>query len=90
MSANDLKHCFPTLVAQLSTAPTNILFQVFICVAAAGYIAPRHMQAIKAIGGDLKAAFDPNDALGRVATGQEMTVGSGLEASLEEDFSPSS
>ena len=33
-------------------------------IGAGGYIAPRHMEAIKAVGGDLKAAFDPNDSVG--------------------------
>jgi UDP-N-acetyl-2-amino-2-deoxyglucuronate dehydrogenase len=36
----------------------------FALVGAAGYIAPRHMKAIKAVGGDLKVAFDPNDSVG--------------------------
>ncbi|MGW9333388.1 Gfo/Idh/MocA family oxidoreductase [Bosea sp. NPDC055594] len=36
----------------------------FALIGAAGYIAPRHMQAIKAIGGDLKVAYDPNDSVG--------------------------
>lgn len=36
----------------------------FALVGAAGYIAPRHMQAIKATGNNLVAAFDPNDSVG--------------------------
>jgi UDP-N-acetyl-2-amino-2-deoxyglucuronate dehydrogenase len=36
----------------------------FALIGAAGYIAPRHMQAIKATGNDLVAAFDPNDSVG--------------------------
>jgi UDP-N-acetyl-2-amino-2-deoxyglucuronate dehydrogenase len=36
----------------------------FALIGAAGYVAPRHMKAIKAIGGDLKVAFDPNDSVG--------------------------
>jgi UDP-N-acetyl-2-amino-2-deoxyglucuronate dehydrogenase len=36
----------------------------FALVGAAGYVAPRHMKAIKAIGGELKVAFDPNDSVG--------------------------
>lgn len=36
----------------------------FGLIGAGGYIAPRHMQAIKAVGGDLKVAFDPNDSVG--------------------------
>ena len=33
----------------------------FALIGAGGYVAPRHMKAIKAVGGDLKVAFDPND-----------------------------
>jgi UDP-N-acetyl-2-amino-2-deoxyglucuronate dehydrogenase len=36
----------------------------FALIGAAGYIAPRHMKAMKAIGGDLKVAFDPSDSVG--------------------------
>lgn len=36
----------------------------FALIGAAGYIAPRHMKAIKAVGGDLRVAFDPNDSVG--------------------------
>jgi len=36
----------------------------FVLIGAAGYIAPRHMQAIKATGNDLVAALDPNDSIG--------------------------
>lgn len=36
----------------------------FALIGAAGYIAPRHMKAMKAVGGDLKVAFDPNDSVG--------------------------
>ncbi len=36
----------------------------FALVGAAGYIAPRHMQAIKATGNRLVAALDPNDSVG--------------------------
>ncbi len=36
----------------------------FALIGAAGYIAPRHMGAIKAVGGDLVVAFDPNDSVG--------------------------
>jgi UDP-N-acetyl-2-amino-2-deoxyglucuronate dehydrogenase len=38
--------------------------KTFALIGAAGYIAPRHMKAIKAVGGDLKVAFDPNDSVG--------------------------
>ncbi|WP_373332381.1 Gfo/Idh/MocA family protein [Thiopseudomonas alkaliphila] len=36
----------------------------FALIGAAGYIAPRHMQAIKHIDADLVAALDPNDSVG--------------------------
>ncbi len=36
----------------------------FILIGAAGYIAPRHMQAIKATGNNLIAALDPHDSVG--------------------------
>jgi UDP-N-acetyl-2-amino-2-deoxyglucuronate dehydrogenase len=36
----------------------------FALIGASGYIAPRHMKAIKAVGGELKVAFDPNDSVG--------------------------
>lgn len=36
----------------------------FALIGAAGYIAPRHMQAIKATGNKLVAAYDPNDSIG--------------------------
>lgn len=40
------------------------LMKNFALIGAAGYIAPRHMQAIKATGNDLVAALDPNDSVG--------------------------
>ncbi len=36
----------------------------FALIGAAGYVAPRHMKAIKAVGGELEVAFDPNDSVG--------------------------
>ena len=36
----------------------------FALIGAAGYVAPRHMQAMKAVRGDLKVAYDPNDSVG--------------------------
>lgn len=36
----------------------------FALIGAAGYIAPRHMKAIKATGNELVAALDPNDSVG--------------------------
>ncbi len=36
----------------------------FILIGVAGYIAPRHLKAIKEIGNNLIAAFDPFDSVG--------------------------
>lgn len=36
----------------------------FALIGAAGYIAPRHLRAIKDLGGSLKAALDPSDSVG--------------------------
>jgi UDP-N-acetyl-2-amino-2-deoxyglucuronate dehydrogenase len=36
----------------------------FGLIGAAGFVAPRHMAAIKAVGGDLVAACDPHDSVG--------------------------
>lgn len=36
----------------------------FALIGAGGYIAPRHMKAMRAVGGELKVAFDPNDSVG--------------------------
>ncbi|MCB0334486.1 MAG: Gfo/Idh/MocA family oxidoreductase, partial [Bdellovibrionales bacterium] len=36
----------------------------FALIGAAGYIAPRHLQAIKDVGGNLVAAVDPHDSVG--------------------------
>ena len=36
----------------------------FGLIGAAGYIAPRHMQAIKETGNNLKVALDPSDSVG--------------------------
>lgn len=36
----------------------------YALIGAAGYIAPRHLEAIKKIGGTLRAAFDPFDSVG--------------------------
>src|SRR5881392_235421 len=38
----------------------------FAMIGAGGYIAPRHMKSIKAVGGDLKVIFDPKDSVGIV------------------------
>ena len=36
----------------------------FALIGAAGYVAPRHMKAIKDTGNDLVAALDKNDSVG--------------------------
>jgi UDP-N-acetyl-2-amino-2-deoxyglucuronate dehydrogenase len=36
----------------------------FALIGAAGYVAPRHMKAIRSVGADLKVAYDPNDSVG--------------------------
>ena len=36
----------------------------FALIGAAGYIAPRHMMAIRDTGNNLVAALDPNDSVG--------------------------
>jgi UDP-N-acetyl-2-amino-2-deoxyglucuronate dehydrogenase len=36
----------------------------FGLIGVGGYIAPRHMKAMKAIGGELKVAYDPKDSVG--------------------------
>ena len=36
----------------------------YVLIGAAGYVAPRHMKAIKDTGGELVAALDPNDSVG--------------------------
>ena len=38
--------------------------KTFALIGTAGYIAPRHMRAIKEVGGDLRVALDPNDSVG--------------------------
>ena len=38
----------------------------FALIGAAGYIAPRHIEAIHSCGGKLCAAYDPNDSVGRL------------------------
>ena len=38
----------------------------FALIGAAGYIAPRHLQAIHEVGGVLVAAYDPSDSVGHL------------------------
>jgi UDP-N-acetyl-2-amino-2-deoxyglucuronate dehydrogenase len=44
----------------------SITVKNFVLIGAAGYIAPRHMQAIKETGNRLLAAVDPHDSVGRL------------------------
>ena len=43
---------------------TGFEMQQFALIGAAGYIAPRHMHAIKSTGNEIAIAFDVNDLLG--------------------------
>jgi len=36
----------------------------FAIIGAAGYVAPKHLQAIKSVGGEIVAALDPSDSVG--------------------------
>jgi UDP-N-acetyl-2-amino-2-deoxyglucuronate dehydrogenase len=38
----------------------------FALIGVAGYVAPKHIQAIKDVGGELVAALDPHDSVGRL------------------------
>ena len=38
--------------------------KAFALIGAAGYVAPRHLRAIKETGGALRAALDPSDSVG--------------------------
>ena len=38
----------------------------FALIGASGYIAPRHVDAIKNVGGDLVALLDPYDGIGYI------------------------
>ena len=40
----------------------------FVIIGAAGFIAPRHMNAIKETGNNLIAAIDPSDSIGIIDT----------------------
>ena len=41
----------------------------FVLIGAAGYIAPRHLKAIKETNNELVAAMDPNDSVGIIDSG---------------------
>lgn len=44
--------------------PTFTKMKNFVLIGAAGYVAPRHMKAIKQTGNNLLAALDPSDSVG--------------------------
>jgi UDP-N-acetyl-2-amino-2-deoxyglucuronate dehydrogenase len=54
----------PLVTTKNGTAEKGREMASFALIGAAGYVAPRHMKAIKAVGGNLKVAFDPNDSVG--------------------------
>src|SRR5581483_11200193 len=70
--SNSSSSHLPPVVAAAMRAPFSSLFstpmqptpQRFALIGAAGYIAPRHMKAIREVGADLAAALDPNDSVG--------------------------
>ena len=53
----------PDLPAGRTSSEENLM-KKFALIGAAGYIAPRHMKAIKDTGNELVAAFDPYDGVG--------------------------
>ena len=46
------------------TSPSRPIVKNFAVVGVGGYIAPRHLKAIKETGNRLVAAVDPNDSVG--------------------------
>ncbi len=48
----------------MSKQSTRISIKTFALIGAAGYIAPRHMEAIRKTGHELVAALDPHDSVG--------------------------
>lgn len=55
-----MSHTLPCQTAGSGADPATR----FALIGAAGYVAPHHMRAIQAVGGDLVAALDPNDSVG--------------------------
>lgn len=47
-----------------TAVPETSKTRSFALIGAAGYIAPRHMRAIRDVGGDLQVALDPKDSVG--------------------------
>ena len=67
MSSNDAGYR-PTMSSRPETsgggAHVRDTLGNFALIGAGGYIAPRHLAAIRAVGGDLVAAVDPSDSVG--------------------------
>ena len=55
----------------------------FALIGAAGYIAPRHMQAMRDTGNSLVAALDPNDSVGIIDSQSVVTTQSGGPRGLD-------
>lgn len=53
-----------TIVSEVMKDLTTPRPMKFCILGAAGFVAPRHMEAIRKIGGEIVAAVDPNDAVG--------------------------
>src|SRR4051794_14635948 len=51
-------------VSQFSASESSHEMKKFALIGAAGYIAPRHMRAIKDTGNQLAVAYDVNDSVG--------------------------
>jgi len=51
-------------LGQASCMAEEIKLKRFGLIGAAGYVAPRHLEAIKKVGGDLLVAVDPSDSVG--------------------------
>ena len=58
----------------------------FLLIGAAGYIAPRHMKAIKETGNNLVAALDPFDSVGIIDTADPVSTIIGISITLDSPF----
>lgn len=61
---NQCKRCHAELSAAQTKKAGIVNMKSFALIGAAGYIAPRHMMAIRATKNNLVSAFDPNDSVG--------------------------
>src|SRR3989338_5132445 len=71
----------PTLICGFDLMGTKM--KRFALIGAAGYIAPRHMTAIRATGNELVAALDPSDSVGIIDSHFPFALRSGAEAICE-------